>query len=285
MSVSQETIKDAAVSSGEEFCGLRGAEPRVRALFVRLWREDDLRAREALVEHFLPLARSLARRYNRSMESQEDLVQVASLGLVKAVDRFDPTRSATFTSFAVPTILGELKRHFRDHSWAVHVPRGAQELSWRIEEARKLVGGSLRRAPTVSELAEYLEITDEEVLAGMQSANAYRALSLDAPCPSANESVKRTFAETLGVEEERYELVENALAVSDAIRSLDERERLILSLRFHEQLTQTEIAGRVGVSQMQVSRLLRGILERLREIADGDPSLKSNDIERDRSGG
>jgi RNA polymerase sigma-B factor len=246
---------------------------------MRLRHEGDPCAREALIARFLPLARSLARRYDRSTESLEDLVQVASLGLVKAVDRFDPTRGTAFASFAVPVILGELRRHFRVHGWAVHVPRGTQELALRIEYARREIGESRGRAPTVRELAEYLELDQEDVLAGMRAGQAYRALSLHATCPSPDEQVTQTYGDVLGAEDERYELVEDALVLGAALRHLTERERRVLGLRFHEQLTQTEIASRVGVSQMQVSRLLRGSLGRLREIAgaDADESIPRTD--------
>jgi RNA polymerase sigma-B factor len=236
-------------------------------LFGRWQRHGDVAARDALIERFLPLARSLARRYDRSAEPFEDLMQVASLGLVKAVDRFDSTRGHAFASFAVPTILGELKRYFRDSGWAVHVPRGPQERALKVEEAQQRLTRRSGRAPTVREIAEYLEISTEDVLDALQAAQAYDTLSLDAPRPSRDDDAE-TYGESLGAIDERFDLVDADVTVAAALRHLPERERRVLHLRFVEDLTQTEIAERIGVSQMQVSRLLRRSLERLREIAE-----------------
>jgi len=234
-------------------------------LFTR-WQEDrDPAAREALVARFLPLARSLARRYDRSSEPFEDLVQVASLGLLKALDRFDASRGHAFASFAVPTILGELKRYFRDSGWAVHVPRGPQERALKVEQARQQLttdrGG---RPPTVYELAEYLELSSEDVLAALAAGQAYDSLSLDAPRPSQDGGDGASYGEHFGAEEEGYALAEANVLLDGAVKHLPERERIVLHLRFAEDLTQTEIAERIGVSQMQVSRLLRRSLEQLR---------------------
>ena len=245
----------------------RAADPRT--LFVSWQRDGDVAARDALVERFVPLARSLARRYHRSSEPFDDLVQVACLGLLKAVDRFDVERGHAFASFAVPTILGELKRYFRDSGWAVHVPRGPQERALKVEEAQQRLTLRTGRAPTVSEIAEYLEMSIEDVLGALQAAQAYDALSLDAPCQS-RDGDSQTYGESLGEEDDRYALVEADVTVAAALRHLPARERRVLQLRFVEDLTQTEIAMRVGVSQMQVSRLLRRALDRLREITDAD---------------
>jgi RNA polymerase sigma-B factor len=247
--------------------GQRAADPRT--LFISWQHDGDVAARDALVERFMPLARSLARRYDRSSEPFDDLLQVACLGLVKAVDRFDVERGHAFASFAVPTILGELKRYFRDSGWTVHVPRGPQELALKVEEAQQRLTLRSGRAPTVSEIAEYLEITIEDVLGALQAAQAYDALSLDAPRP-LRDGDSETYGESLGEEDDRFELVEADVTVAEALRHLPDRERRVLQLRFVEDLTQTEIAKRVGVSQMQVSRLLRRALERLREITDAD---------------
>jgi RNA polymerase sigma-B factor len=233
------------------------------ALFARLV-DGDRNARAVLVERFMPLARSLARRYEHSGEQFEDLVQVASLALVKAIDRFDASRGIAFSSFAVPTIVGELKRHFRDTAWALHVDRGAQERARRITEARRVVAGRHRRSPTVAELAEYLECSEEEVLDGLQIAEALHTISLDAPRSSHGEVARRL--DTLGDEDGRLELIDAQATVFAAAQSLPERDRRILYLRFGEDLTQAEIAERVGVSQMQVSRLLRRSVHRLREL-------------------
>lgn len=234
-------------------------------LFKRWRKERDQRARELLIERFLPLARKLARRYAASNEPYDDLVQVASLGLVKAVERFDPERGFAFTSFAVPTIVGELKRYFRDTAWALHVDRGAQERARKIAEARREIGTVHGRAPTVAELAEYLECTSEEVLDGLQIGEAFDTVSLDAPRPGERD-VPISRLEAIGDEDGRFGIVDAQATIFAAAQHLPKRERQILFMRFSEDLTQTEIADRVGVSQMQVSRLLRRSLQRLREI-------------------
>ncbi|MEA2264681.1 MAG: polymerase sigma-B factor [Solirubrobacteraceae bacterium] len=235
-------------------------------LFRRWQCDRDEAARDVLIARFMPLARSLARRYDRSSEPFEDLLQVASLGLIKALDRFDIDRGHAFASFAVPTILGELKRYFRDSGWAVHVPRGPQERALKVEQARQQLTSVGGRPPTVFELAEYLELTTEDVLAALAAAQAYDALSLDAPRPSESGEAA-SYGEHFGEEEEGYALVEANVTIAGALRHLPARERLVLHLRFVEDLTQTEIAARIGVSQMQVSRLLRRSLEQLRILS------------------
>jgi RNA polymerase sigma-B factor len=234
-------------------------------LFKQWQVKRDRRARDTLIERFLPLARKLARRYATSNEPYDDLVQVASLGLVKAVERFDPGRGFAFTSFAVPTIVGELKRYFRDTAWALHVDRSAQERARRIADGRREIAAGLGRAPTVVELAGYLECSAEEVLDGLQVGEAYDTVSLDAPRP-AEDGGTVSRLEALGDDDDRLALVDEQATIFAAAQHLPERERQILFLRFNEDLTQTEIAERVGVSQMQVSRLLRRSLQRLRDI-------------------
>lgn len=245
-----------------------GAAPVDTAeLFERWRRGQDRQARDALIERFLPLARKLARRYAQSSEPYEDLVQVASLGLVKAVERFDPDRGFAFSSFAVPTIVGELKRYFRDTAWSVHVDRSAQERARKITDAQQKLSARTGRAPTVPELAEYLELSQEEVLEGLQAAEAYGAMSLDAPFSNGEDDEEGSRLDAMGVEDARLLLVDDHATIFGAARHLPAREREILYLRFGEDLTQSEIAERVGVSQMQVSRLLRRSLQRLRELA------------------
>jgi RNA polymerase sigma-B factor len=236
-------------------------------LFQRWRHHQDRHARDALIERFLPLARKLARRYGQSSEPYEDLVQVASLGLVKAVERFDPDRGFAFSSFAVPTIVGELKRYFRDTAWALHVDRGAQERARRISDGQQKLSTQTGRIPTVDELAQYLEISQEEVLDGLQTAEAYGAISLDAPL-SGEEDEDATRLDAIGQEDDRLELVDEQATIFAAAQHLPGREREILYLRFGEDLTQSEIADRVGVSQMQVSRLLRRSLQRLRDLTE-----------------
>lgn len=238
-------------------------------LFVRWTKRGDVPARDTLIERFLPLARKLARRYAGSNEPYEDLVQVASLGLVKAVERFDPERGFAFTSFAVPTIVGELKRYFRDAGWALHVGRSAQERARQIAEARREVSTRQGRSPSVPELAQYLECSEEEVLEGVQAGEAYDTVSLDAPARGENETVRRL--DTLGGEDDRLGRVDDQATVFAAAQHLPERERRILYLRFGEDLTQAEIADRVGVSQMQVSRLLGKSVRRLQDLIQPRP--------------
>ena len=231
------------------------------------WRRDrDPRARELLVRRFTPLARSLARRYAHTSEPFEDLMQVASLGLLKALERFDPEQGVAFASFAVPTILGELRRYFRDSSWGIHVPRELQEQTLKVAAAQEELAKEHGRAPTVNELAVYLELDTEQVLEALQAAQAYEALPLDAPAGSADGDEGTTYLDSLGSEDEHYELVELDVTVATALKRLQPRERTIVRLRFLEELSQAEIGRRIGISQMQVSRLLRRSLEQLRVI-------------------
>jgi|HubBroStandDraft_6_1064221.scaffolds.fasta_scaffold730815_1 RNA polymerase sigma-B factor len=246
---------------------VRSAPPTsldVSELFDRWQRDGDPHAREALVRRFMPLARGLARRYGRSSEPFEDLLQVASLGLLKALDRYDTDRGP-FASFAVPTILGEMRRYFRDSGWAIHVPRGAQERALKVRDAQERLANVHGRSPSVNQLAEYLEFDVEDVIDALQAVQAYDTLSLDAPRPRADGEVV-AYGETLGQDDERYELVELDATLTAVLGHIPARERAILRMRFIEDLTQTEIAQRVGISQMQVSRLLRRSLEQLRTL-------------------
>ena len=236
-------------------------------LFVRWQQHGERPARDELVRRFLPLARKLARRYNGAREPFDDLLQVASLGLVKAVDRYDIERGTAFSSFAVPTILGELKRYFRDLGWAVHVPRGAQELAVKVEEASQRLGARSGRAPTVHDLAQYLEIPVEDVLDALETARAHHASSLDAPHDDG-EGESGSVVDSFGCEDRSLLLADERVTVGEAARHLSEREREVLRLRFVEDLTQTQIAARVGVSQMQISRILRRSVARLGELTE-----------------
>jgi RNA polymerase sigma-B factor len=241
------------------------AQEDIRELFARWQSAGDERAREMLVRRFMPLARSLARRYGRSSEPFEDLLQVASLGLLKALDRYDADRGHSFASFAVPTILGEMRRYFRDSGWAVHVPRGAQERALKVRDAQEQIANERGRAPSVNQLAEYLELDAEDVIDALQALQAYETLSLDAPRPGADGDLI-SYGDAVGHDDERFELVELDATVSAVLGHIPARERLILRMRFVDDLTQTEIAQRVGISQMQVSRLLRRSLEQLRTL-------------------
>jgi RNA polymerase sigma-B factor len=247
------------------------AEESILALFACWQRERDQRARELLAERFMPLARGLARRYIGTQEPIDDLMQVAYLGLIKAIDRFDATRGNRFASYAIPTILGELRRHFRDTAWAVHVPRSGQERALEVERVGEILTSKRGHAPTVGEIAEYLERSQEEVLDGLQVSRARGAVSLDAPRPGGSgEDELEPRGENIGVEDDGYALVEDGAAVARAFAALAPRERRIVYLRFQCEMTQSEIAAEVGLSQMQISRVLRQSLERMRAVVDGE---------------
>jgi RNA polymerase sigma-B factor len=243
-------------------------DPRSRAdrlLFARHVAGDP-RAREQLIRRFLPLARSLARRYEQSGEPLEDLVQVASLALVKAVDRYDAARGCAFSSFAVPTIVGELKRHFRDRAWAVRPPRDLQELTLRVAHAVERLTKELDRAPTVSELAAATGSTDEHVLEALQARGGRSALSLHAPGYGQDEQA--ALQDTLGSSDDGYARVESRVLLDGLLAGVSPRAREVLRLRFEQDLSQAEIGALVGVSQMQISRILRQAIEQLRHVAD-----------------
>ena len=250
-------------------CRSAGGRVEPRELFLRWQRHKDQAARDELVELFLPLARKLARRYTGANEPFDDLFQVASYGLLKALDRFDPVRGIAFSSFAVPTIVGELKRYFRDLGWSVHVPRGAQELALKIQQAQEKLTTSTGRSPTVHELAQYMELSIEQVLDGLEAAAAHHAASLDVPNDDSDGDAG-TLADTFGVEDAGFTLVENSATVAAALHLLSDRERHVLMHRFFEDRTQSEIAAVIGVSQMQISRILRQAIRRLTELTQSE---------------
>ena len=235
-----------------------------RALFARR-DSGDAHARDELVERFLPLARSLARRYERSGEPMDDLVQVASLALVKAIDRFQPGHATAFSSFAVPTIVGELKRHFRDRAWSVRPPRPVQELSLRIARASSELSQELDRAPTVGELAAVLDSDEEQILEALQALRGRHAVSLQAP--AGDEAGPLDIQDALGSLDEQFALAESRILIDSLGAGLAPRSRELLRLRFEQDLTQREIGELLGVSQMQVSRLLRETLAHMRQAA------------------
>jgi RNA polymerase sigma-B factor len=247
--------------------GERAARTREdRRLLARYHRDGDQQAREQLVQRFLPLARQLARRYQRGSEPLDDLVQVASLGLLKAIDRFEPDRPTAFSSFAVPTILGELKRHFRDKGWSLRVPRDLQELAVRVERQTEDLARNLGRAPTSGEVAEHMDIPIEQVLEAREAAGAYRAVSLDRS--RDDEEEEGGLGDAMGIEDPGFRHAEDSATIEQLVGVLSEREREVLRLRFAEDLTQSEIGTRIGVSQMHVSRLIRQSVVRLREAAE-----------------
>ena len=225
-------------------------------------RRGDQTARDELIGRYMPLARSLALRYRRASEPLDDLVQVASMGLVKAVDRWDPGRGLAFSSYAVPTILGELRRYFRDATWDVRPARDLQELCLAVEEAREALWSELGHSPTVDDLATHLRRTPEEVVEALQATEGRSVRSLDAPVHE-EDGDSASAGDLLGSADPEYERVEAGVTIERLTGILDERAREILRLRFSEDLLQSEIAERVGCSQMHVSRILRSSLERL----------------------
>jgi RNA polymerase sigma-B factor len=242
---------------------------RTRELFARLTAlspdaDERQPVRDALVEQHLPLVEHLARRFRNRGEPYDDLVQVATIGLIKSVDRFDPERGVEFSTYATPTIVGEIKRHFRDKGWAVRVPRRLQELRLSLTAATSELSQRNGRSPTVAELAAHLRLSEEEVLEGLESANAYSTLSLDAG-DQGGEEEGVAVVDTLGVEDEGLEGVEYRESLKPLLEQLPSREKKILMLRFFRNMTQSEIAHEVGISQMHVSRLLARTLTQLRE--------------------
>ncbi len=239
--------------------------------FLRRWHATgDPRWRARAIEEYVPLAHRFARQYDRGREPLEDLQQVAVLGLVKAVDRFDPDRGVRFASFAIPTIVGELRRHFRDATWSIHMPRSAQEGMLRVRDATSALGDRLGRTPTVSELCEETGLDAEQLVEALQAGEAIELASLDRPLSGADNGAERpTLGDSLGLLDDGFDLVDHRATVGPLLRGLREPDRTILLLRFAGDLTQSEIAARVGCSQMQVSRILRRALDQLAREARG----------------
>lgn len=251
-------------------------------LLRRYAEKRDPATRERLVERFIPLARSLALRYRNGGEPTEDLIQVANLGLLKAIDRFEPERRSNFVAFAAPTILGELRHYFRDHSWSVRLPRSLQERSMRIAEVSAEIRAETQGAPRLAAVATRCNLSEDEVIEAMQAEEARRTTSLDRPT-ARDEEESAPVIETIGREDMGYERAESELASERA--ELRPKEREALHLRFHEGLTQREIGARIGVSQMQISRLLRSGLNKLLEAVRGgekiDPAIVLRDVNAD----
>ena len=238
-------------------------------ILLRRYHEDgDLQAREQLIEQYMSLVRSLARRYSYRGEQLEDLVQIGAIGLIKAIDRFDLERGVELTTYATPNIIGEIKRHFRDKGWSVRVPRGLQELNVQLSRLIEQLTVQLARSPTIPELAKAAGVEEEQVLEALESGRAYTSLSLSVGGGGGDDDDLDPL-ESLGTEEHQYEVSEDRAVLAPGFKALDERERKILQLRFFEGLTQSQIAQQVGISQMHVSRLIRRALERIRdEIGD-----------------
>jgi len=240
-----------------------------KALLRRYHEQGDLQAREQLIEQYMSLVRSLARRYSYRGEQLDDLVQIGSIGLIKAIDRFDVDRGVELTTYATPNIIGEIKRHFRDRGWSVRVPRGLQELNVQLSKLVEQLTVQLSRSPTIPELAKAAGVEEEEVLEALESGRAYSTLSLSQG--GGNEDGDEIDPlEMLGDIEHQYEVSEDRAVLAPGFKVLDERERAILHLRFFEGLTQSQIAAQVGISQMHVSRLIRRSLEKIRAEISAD---------------
>lgn len=235
--------------------------PTDRELLRRYHDEGDRDARELLVERHLPLVRSLARRYAGRGEALEDIEQVGAIGLLKAIDRYDLARDVALTTYATPNVVGEIKRYFRDKGWAIRIPRGLQELNAKLSSTIERLTGRLGRSPSIAEIAEELQASPEQVLEAMEAGSAYSPVSLSA---GSGDDGDLDPMETIGAVDEEFERSEQRAALEPALMSLPEREREILRMRFEEGMTQTQIAERVGVSQMHVSRLIRKSLTRMR---------------------
>jgi len=245
------------------------ADKQDRLLLRRYHEHGDLAAREQLIEQYMSLVRSLARRYSYRGEQLEDLVQIGAIGLIKAIDRFDLDRGVELTTYATPNIIGEIKRHFRDKGWSVRVPRGLQELNVQLSRLIEQLTVQLGRSPTIGELAKAAGVDEEDVLEALESGRAYSSLSLSSGGGHDDEGELDPL-ESIGTEEHQYEVSEDRAVLEPGFRVLDDRERTILHLRFFKGLTQSQIAAHVGISQMHVSRLIRRSLEKIREEIAAD---------------
>ncbi len=240
---------------------------KTHELFRRYKEHGDMDAREKLVMSHLNLVRFLANKFKNRGEPLDDLMQVGYLGLLKAIDRFDPSRGLEFTTFATPTILGEIKRHFRDKGWSVRVPRRLQELSAKVNQATDLLTTQLQRSPTIAEIAEYLDATVDEVLEAMESSSAYSSVSLEAPAgPDAEDTP--SIIDRYATEDSDLALTDDRLVIEEALEGFSPREREVIELRFIKGMTQIEIAEQLGISQVQVSRLLRRTLKKIQDKID-----------------
>jgi RNA polymerase sigma-B factor len=265
----------------------RDETEKLDQFLLRRWRlYGDRDARQKLITMYLPLVRSLARRYAARGEHFDDLVQVGAIGLIKAIDRFDLDRGVELTTYATPNIVGEIKRYFRDKGWSVRVPRGLQELNIRINKLIDELVPKLQRSPTINEIAEAAGVTPADVLEALETSQAYNSVSLQSSLGGDQGDEEATLIDYLGKEEENYDVMEDRTVLAPGFAKLDKRERTILYLRFFEGLTQSQIATRVGISQMHVSRLIRRSLERLREeigeieeplLPEGDRGAEGHD--------
>ena len=240
---------------------------KTRELFRRFKEEGDMDAREKLVMSHLNLVRFIANKFKNRGEPIDDLIQVGYLGLLKAIDRFDPSRGLEFTTFATPTIMGEIKRHFRDKGWSVRVPRRLQELSAKVNQASDTLTSQLQRSPTIAEIADYLDATVDEVLEAMESSSAYSSVSLEAPS-GADDDDTPSVIDRYATEDSDLAFTDDRIIIEEALASFSPRERDVIEMRFLKGMTQIEIAEKLGISQVQVSRLLRRTLKKIQDKID-----------------
>lgn len=240
---------------------------KTRELFRRFKEEGDMDAREKLVMSHLNLVRFIANKFKNRGEPIDDLIQVGYLGLLKAIDRFDPSRGLEFTTFATPTIMGEIKRHFRDKGWSVRVPRRLQELSAKVNQATDTLTSQLQRFPTIAEIADYLDATVDEVLEAMESSSAYSSVSLEAPS-GADDDDTPSVIDRYATEDSDLAFTDDRIIIEEALASFSPRERDVIEMRFLKGMTQIEIAEKLGISQVQVSRLLRRTLKKIQDKID-----------------
>lgn len=240
---------------------------KTRELFRRFKEEGDMDAREKLVMSHLNLVRFIANKFKNRGEPIDDLIQVGYLGLLKAIDRFDPSRGLEFTTFATPTIMGEIKRHFRDKGWSVRVPRRLQELSAKVNQATDTLTSQLQRSPTIAEIADYLDATVDEVLEAMESSSAYSSVSLEAPF-GADDDDTPSVIDRYATEDSDLAFTDDRIIIEEALASFSPRERDVIEMRFLKGMTQIEIAEKLGISQVQVSRLLRRTLKKIQDKID-----------------
>lgn len=240
---------------------------KTRELFRRFKEEGDMDAREKLVMSHLNLVRFIANKFKNRGEPIDDLIQVGYLGLLKAIDRFDPSRGLEFTTFATPTIMGEIKRHFRDKGWSVRVPRRLQELSAKVNQATDTLTSQLQRSPTIAEIADYLDATVDEVLEAMESSSAYSSVSLEAPSGADGDDTPSVI-DRYATEDSDLAFTDDRIIIEEALASFSPRERNVIEMRFLKGMTQIEIAEKLGISQVQVSRLLRRTLKKIQDKID-----------------
>lgn len=245
---------------------------KTHELFRKFKEEGDMDAREKLVMSHLNLVRFLANKFKNRGEPLDDLVQVGYLGLLKAIDRFDPSRGLEFTTFATPTIMGEIKRHFRDKGWSVRVPRRLQELSAKVNQTTDVLTRQLQRSPSVEEIAEHLDVSVDEVLEAMESSSAYSSVPLEAPS-GADSDDSPSVLDRYATEDNDLAFTDDRLVIEEALEGFSPREREVIELRFLKGMTQIEIAERLGISQVQVSRLLRRTLKKIQDKIDPEGAM------------